>query len=100
VAEGLQSEERYAQSYAAARVERGFGPLRIRAELRERGIDDALVDASLAEVGVDWQEQAREQRRKRFGDASPSARTERARQGRFLEGRGFPASVIARVLEF
>ena len=36
--DGLLSDERFAESYFQARKNRGFGPLRIRNELTQRGV--------------------------------------------------------------
>jgi regulatory protein len=40
---GWQSDERFVEAFIRVRGERGYGPVRIRAELRERGIDDELI---------------------------------------------------------
>jgi regulatory protein len=32
-----------AEAYVAGRLRKGFGPLRLRQELRERGLDDDLI---------------------------------------------------------
>ena len=44
---GWQDDERFAQSLARSRASSGQGPLRIRAELRMHGIDDAAIEAAL-----------------------------------------------------
>lgn len=88
-AENLQSDQRFAESYIRARVERGFGPYRIAAELKERGVSEDLIAACLKEGEDDWSRRAAEVRRKRFGSALPSSLKERARQMRFLQYRGF-----------
>jgi regulatory protein len=89
--DGWQSDERFALAHAEIRVQRGVGPLRIREELRQRGVDSAVAGAALESLGVDWGELAAAARRKRFGEAPPADRAERARQQRFLAGRGFEA---------
>lgn len=86
---GLQSDERFAEQFVNVRVERGSGPFKIRMELRERGLDETLVDLALAEADCDWRELARQVRRKRFGATVPDEFKERARQARFLQTRGF-----------
>lgn len=96
-AERLLSDRRFAESYVRGRAERGYGPLRIRAELRERGIDAALADGPLGETG-DWTERARAARRKRFGSAVPADYREKARQMRFLQQRGFDGEQIRAAL--
>lgn len=87
--EGLQSDARYAQSYAYTRTLKGYGPLRIRAELGERGVAEELIEAALDAYSGQWSKQAEQARNKRFGRALPSDFKERARQARFLQYRGF-----------
>lgn len=97
-AEGLLSDARFAEALVRSRTERGYGPLRIRAELIERGVDPALIEAQLEAELQSWVELARRQQAKRFGQGPAQDYRERARRARFLEGRGFPAEVIRRVL--
>ncbi|MGH8584114.1 MAG: regulatory protein RecX [Gammaproteobacteria bacterium] len=85
----LQSERRFAEEYLRVRAARGYGPVRIGAELRQRGIDDATIADALAAVAQDWPARLAEARRKRFGGALPGDARERLRQCRFLEYRGF-----------
>lgn len=87
--ERLQSDERYAESYAASRAGKGYGPLRIRAELIERGVDESVIDAQFASLDVNWDDLAAQVRRKRFGARLPKDFKERAQQSRFLQYRGF-----------
>lgn len=97
---GALSDRRFADLYAQGRFERGFGPVRIGVELRERGVDAALIEATLeGYTASDWHMSARRQRRKRFGADRPAVYAERARQMRFLQQRGFSAGQIRAVLE-
>ncbi len=93
-AEGLQSDDRFVESYLHARMEKGFGPLRIRAELKERGIDEARIRLALEGVEAQWREQLLRVARRRFGDAPPADRREMGRRARFLAGRGFPEHLV------
>jgi regulatory protein len=77
-------------SYQAAR---GQGPVRIAAALRQRGLDDALIDAALARED-DWTARARKARRAKFGARAPDTWAEKARQARFLQYRGFSSDHI------
>jgi regulatory protein len=94
VAQGLLSNARYAESLIHSRFQRGQGPQKIRAELRERGIDDALIEAGLELYAPHWQELAEQVRLKKFGSARPDNFRERSRQMRFLIQRGFTAEQI------
>ena len=92
------SDARFADSFVRVRSERGQGPLRIRAELRERGVEETLADELLTETADFWIERARSARRKRFGEAVPTTRDDWNRQARFLAQRGFPSDLIYRAL--
>jgi regulatory protein len=92
--EGALSDRRFVETYVQGRFERGFGPLRIGAELRERGIDQPLIDATLAHHAPAWPGSARRQRHKRFGAGLPAEFGDRVRQMRFLQQRGFSAEQI------
>ncbi|HLV18769.1 MAG TPA: recombination regulator RecX [Pseudomonas sp.] len=95
--EGLLSESRYLESYIASRARAGYGPLRIREELAQRGLPREAIEQALGECGEDWGERLEEVWRKRFGER-PGDQKERARQGRFLAYRGFSMEQISRLL--
>lgn len=99
-AAGLQSDARFAESWMTARLGRGDGPLRLRAGLRERGVDDALVEMALEPYAESWDQRARDAAAKRFGSRPPADWNERAKRARFLQGRGFPADIVRRVTDF
>jgi regulatory protein len=98
VAERLLSEARFVEQFIRQHAGRGHGPARIRAELRERGVPQADVEAGLEAAGEDWAAVAREVRRRRFGLSPPGDYPERARQARFLQYRGFSAEQIRAAL--
>jgi regulatory protein len=87
--EGLQSDKRFADNFAQSRINQGKGPVRIRIELAQRGIDDAAVEIALDGLSADWHGLAREIREKKFGPARPADFKDKARQMRFLQYRGF-----------
>ena len=90
---GTVSDERYAQNYVAYHAGRGQGPLRIAAQLRGHGLAPAAVDAALA-GGPDWSALARQVCRAKFGPEPPSSWSQKARQARFLQYRGFSSDHI------
>jgi len=94
VAQGLLSNSRYVESYIESRVQRGHGPLKIRAELRERGVDDGFIDAGLEAYATRWPELLEQVRVKKFGPTRPADFMERSRQMRFLQQRGFTGEQI------
>lgn len=99
IAENLLSDERFTEEFVRSRSNRGFGPQRIRAELRQRGIDPTVAESHLRAPEEDWQARALEQYRKRFGEQAPRDLAERSRHYRFLLNRGFTSEQIRRVLD-
>jgi len=97
-ARDLVSDERFAEAFLRSRLERGQGPLKIRAQLRERGVGAPLIDAVLSEAEIDWDRCADAARSRRFGNAPPGDREDMARQARFLRGRGFSEGQVARAV--
>ena len=98
-AANLLSDVRFVEEFVASRLRRGSGPLKIREELRGRGVDDTLVDTTLDRYSEEWVDAAAGVRRKRFGAALPREYAERARQARFLQQRGFSAGHIRQVMK-
>ena len=94
----LQSDERFAESFSRERINRGRGPMKLRAEMRERGISDELQRDALLELEVDWFEQAVDVRRRRFGLAKVEEFKEKARQMRFLQSRGFSQGHVSHAM--
>ena len=93
--EGLQSDERFTEAYVHHRVNAGVGPLKIRYELRQKGIDDTLADTCLEPLDGEWDAMMRAQRERKYGSAIPADYGARMKQARFLQNRGFsPESVM------
>ena len=93
-AQGHLSDARFIESRVHAR-QRRFGNLRIRQELQQHGL--ALdADAQQALKSSEF-ERAREVWVRKFGAPADDA-SGRARQMRFLAGRGFSADVIRQVV--
>src|ERR1700722_8186484 len=91
--ERMLDDARYAENYVAYHVGRGHGPLRIGADLRSLGVPATLVEAALG-TGPDWRELARTVRTRKFGAEPPGDWTEKTRQARFLQYRGFSSDHI------
>ena len=98
-ADTLQSAERFTEMFVHARRERGRGPVRIRAELGERGVPEALVDTWVDFRDPVWTELARQSCLKRFGEGPPENWPEKAKRMRFLQSRGFTTDQIRDVVD-
>lgn len=93
-------DTRFADVFYRSRVERGHGPLRIRQDMRNKGLADALIDEQIRAQQTDFFARATELRQRRFG-ALPARedRKEKARQLRFLQYRGFTSDQCFHALE-
>jgi regulatory protein len=99
--EGLQSDRRFVESFVQSRINQGKGPLRIQADLGQRGVASGLIDDVLKAIGEDWYALARDARLKKFGRSRPAEFRDKARQMRFLQYRGFePDQIRAAVASF
>jgi regulatory protein len=72
--------------------------LRIRVELREKGVAAEAIEAAIDHAATDWVQAAREARRRKFGLSPPGDYRERAKQARFLQYRGFSSEQIRAAL--
>jgi len=99
--QGYQSDERFAQVYTNSRIRRGYGALKIQAELQERGVDKELIMAVVPDDAEFWQEQLALVWRKKFPPSSEKPTwNEQARQMRFLQSRGFAGEQIRKLWTF
>jgi regulatory protein len=89
--QNLQSDMRFAESYAYHRISRGYGPVRLREELRERGISKPDIALVMEALEIDWHNHAIQVLENKFGDGSPLDVKEEARRARFMQHRGFTA---------
>ena len=102
---GAQSDERFAAALARRRVERGYGPLYIRAELKNRQVDEGLAEDALNQPSAYWLEVAARALAKKFPNrdedrlAGTYKGSSYAAQARFLSRRGFPPELIYRLLD-
>lgn len=96
--EGLLSEARYLESFVASRARGGYGPLRIREELAQRGLPRDAIEQALGEAEIDWGEQLRELWQRKFAGQIPQDMRDKAKQMRFLAYRGFAQEQIGRLL--
>jgi regulatory protein len=87
------SDERYAEERARS-LARKYGPLKIRHDLKAKGVADSLVARVSAEGEM---ARARAVLEKKYREPATTAE-EKARRARFLQGRGFSMDVITRLI--
>jgi len=97
--ENLQSDERFAESYVRQRVGKAYGPVRIRAELSERGIDRSQARWALEAESPDWFAIAADWYEKRYGPEPPADFKEKSRRQQALARRGFAHEHIRELLD-
>ncbi|HET7596188.1 MAG TPA: recombination regulator RecX [Burkholderiales bacterium] len=95
-ARGWLREARVAEQVIHARRGR-FGSARIREELLARGVAEEVVASMLSELRAGDLEAAIAVWRRKFR-TPPTTSAERARQIRFLQGRGFALETILKVI--
>lgn len=93
---GWLSDARYVEQVLHARGGK-VGHLKLAYELRTRGVKEELVQRAVSELQQNEIATARALWQKKFGTL-PASREEWARQARYLQGRGFDADVIRKVL--
>jgi regulatory protein len=98
-ADGLQDDRRFAENFVQSRISQGKGPVRIRLELQQHGVEGTLVDEALDAAGEDWAALAGRIRARKFGSDQPTDFPEKARQMRFLQYRGFESEHIRQALD-
>tara|TARA_Y100000768_G_C23879789_1_gene634642 strand:+ start:558 stop:1019 length:462 start_codon:yes stop_codon:yes gene_type:complete len=85
--DGLLSDERFAESYFQSRKRRGFGPLRIKSELIQRGVKENLFYS--LEKEIDWSANAFDALKKKLNGKVPQETKEILKLKNFLNYRGF-----------
>jgi|GEM_PF-603002 len=65
--DGSLSDERFTSEYVRLRINKGYGPIRIRMDLLERGIPDRLAEESLTRPAEFWQTLAADVCARKFG---------------------------------
>ena len=99
IEDNLQSDMRFGEAFVRSRVNKGQGPVRIRMELKEKGLNDFEIAQSFnANKEIDWDELIESTWSKKYAvsaaDGSDQTK-EKAKQWRFLQYRGFTQTQIS-----
>ena len=76
----------------------GFGPLRIRAELSQKGVSGTLINRELEAVADQWHTSLQGLVARKYGPQPASTLSEKAKRQRFLAQRGFSFDQIHQVI--
>lgn len=94
---GLLNESRFIENFIHYQRHRGYGPLHIRADLMERGINKNLIEHHLNIKDNAWLTSIRQVWQKRFKQGLTDNKA-RAQQMRFLQYRGFTHDQIKSIM--
>lgn len=87
-------DSRTIYSFFRSYLNKSYGPLRIRQELRLKGFPSEIIERVLEETDTDWYTLCQDLKEKKFGTAKPKDFKERAKQIRYLQYRGFTSDYI------
>ena len=90
--EGLIDHQRFAEQYIHSRSAKGYGPLRIKQELKQRGVNENIAQPLLD--NIDWTSFAIEVLKKKVNHEFPKETKPVLKLKKFLNYRGFDFSQI------
>ena len=94
VSDNLVSDRRFCESMVHSRFNRGHGPVKVRYELRSKGVADQIIESVMDELAPDWQQVLVDLIKKKYAGSLSGTPAERAKKVRFLSSRGFPQDMI------
>lgn len=92
-----QDDDRFGEVLLRSRIAQGYGPMRLRMELKTHGLGDARIREMLNDAEVDWLALAASQLRRRYGSVGSNDPAERSKRAQFLLRRGFDGSTVRSV---
>lgn len=103
LAENYQSDQRFAEMFCRTRISQRHGCKKIRYELQQKGIDEILIDTTLAEYQTAWVENAayliqRKAPRANVGEIFNDFAL-KSKISRFLLGKGYDYDTINHAFE-
>ncbi|OAI13120.1 RecX family transcriptional regulator [Methylomonas lenta] len=91
-----QNDARYTECYVRQRIASGYGPIRIRYELQQRGINETDLDTQAEEQGG-WQNLLIDVYCNKYDEEKSLTQNEWLKRSRFLQQRGFSGEMIKRL---
>lgn len=88
------NEDRFLESYIRSRSQRGYGPVKIKHELKQKGLSEPQISSFITDCNIEWYKLANSQRVKKFGDELPQEYKDKVKQMRYLFNRGFSTEQI------
>jgi regulatory protein len=97
--ENLLNDERYCETLINRRMQQGYGPIKIRAELQQQGINKETIVNQLQHYETTWLENIKKIQQKKFASIT-NTKQKTAQQIRYLQRRGFSLSQIKQSIKF
>lgn len=95
----LQSDARFVESYSRSRIRQGYGPVKIRQELKNKGIDSDLIQSELDKERDNWMSYALEVWQKKTRGQLDWSFNEIQKHQKFMLYRGFSMDTIIMVMK-
>lgn len=95
---GLLSDARFAESYWRMRSGKGYGPIRIEQELKQKGVSDRLIQDALFEADLDFEDMVQQVYEKKYRGLPWQDFKDKAKRQNFLYRRGFSHELIRMVV--
>ena len=90
IRDGLLSDERFVEAFIHSRKKNGKGPLKISAELQQRGADQSLINKYIEEIeNSEWLASAKQVVEKKLGNNQQLDYDNQLKMMKFLNNRGF-----------
>lgn len=86
---GYLDDQRFAEIFFHARMRKGYGPQRIRQELKFKQVNDELIEQVSRDAEVDWCDLARQVVMKKYSAADLADTRTKAKAYRLLMQKGF-----------
>ncbi len=97
--QGWQDDLRYAENYARFRIQKGYGAIRVRHELKQKGIAAFDLDSIVKKEAGSWMALLEQVYRKKYSHDTVLDRNEWAKRSRFLLHRGFSGAMIGALFD-
>lgn len=96
--QNLVSDERFAEQLIRVRTNRGYGPLRIAADLRNRGVSSEMISECIDIEDPHWNDRLAIVVTKKYRNKPVQSFSEWAKRANFLKNRGYTSAQINQVL--
>ncbi|MEH6345463.1 MAG: regulatory protein RecX [Bermanella sp.] len=90
----LQNDERFTQMYLRSRALGGYGPVRIKLDLKQKGINEFLIENSFEELAFEWSEEVDRLIIKKVKDLSLEDMKLKNKVMGYLQRRGYTLNQI------